>query len=137
MAVDWLNMEGGKEFYKKYHRRIIDKLRQLDLHDYYEEGSNTSLHSRVGGVAPGIIIGGKKETPIPRLRLTYQEIDDGVILLFWFCVYLKAHKEMIDKLPEAFPEVDFSQIDIRRYGSMVENLWATLVPLYRRKRCMA
>jgi hypothetical protein len=129
---------GGRQgILQKIHRRIIDKLRQLDLHDYYEEGSNTSLHSRVGGVAPGIIIGGKKETPIPRLRLTYQEIDDGVILLFWFCVYLKAHKEMIDKLPEAFPEVDFSQIDIRRYGSMVENLWATLVPLYRRKRCMA
>jgi hypothetical protein len=135
MAVDWLNsLEGGKEFYKKYQGRIINKLRQLGLHHYYEDGSNTSLHSRVGGVAPGILIGGKKQTPVRQLRLTYQEIDDKVTLFLWFCVFLKAHKEMIDKLPEAVPEIDFSQIDVGRFGTMIESLWATLNPLWLQKR---
>jgi hypothetical protein len=135
MAVDWLNsLKGGKEFYKKYHRRIINKLRQLGLHNYYEDGSNTSLHSRVGGVAPGILIGGKKETPTRQVRLTYQEIDDPLILFLWFCVYLKAHKEMIDKLPEAVPEMDFSQINVHPFGTIVESLWATLKPLWLQKR---
>lgn len=134
IAVNWLNPKEGKKFYKKHHNRIIDKLRQLGFHDYYEEGSNTSLHSRVGGVAPGILIGGKKETSTRQVRLTYQEIDDPVILFLWFCVYLKAHKEMIDKLPQAVPEVDFSQIDVGRFGTMVESLWATLKPLWLQKR---
>jgi hypothetical protein len=135
MAVDWLNtasLKEGKEFYKDHHGKIINKLRELGLHRYYQDASNTSLHSRVGGVAPGIIIGGK--TAQRQVRLTYQELDDPVILFLWFCVYLKAHKEMIDKLPQSVPEVDFSKIDICRFGTMVESLWATLLPLYKRKR---
>jgi hypothetical protein len=134
MAVNWLNAKEGKEFYKNHHHKIVDKLRQLALYHYYEDASNTSLHSRVGGVAPGIIIGGKEATPKRQVKLTYQEIDDPVILFLWFCVYLKAHKEMIDKLPQALPEVDFSQIDVRRFGTMVDSLWATLRPLWVRKR---
>jgi hypothetical protein len=134
MAVDWLNPKKGKEFYKSNHSKIIAKLRQLGLHHYYEDASNTSMHSRVGGVAPGIIIGGKKDIPRREVRLSYQEIDDRVTLFLWFCVYLKAHKEMIDVLPQALPEVDFSQVDIRRYGEMVESLLATLRPLWARKR---
>jgi hypothetical protein len=137
MAVDWLNtsyLKSGKAFYSKHHRKIIEKLRRLGLYNYYEDASNTSLHSRVGGVAPGIIIGGKEDTPKRQVKLTYQEIDDAVILFLWFCVYLKAHKEMIDKLPLAVPEIDFSQIDVRRFGIMVESLWATLQPLWVQKR---
>jgi len=41
---------------------------------------------------------------------------------------------MIDKLPQAVPEVDFSQIDVGRFGTMVESLWATLKPLWLQKR---
>jgi hypothetical protein len=133
VAVDWLNPE-SKNFYKNHHRKIIDKLKEIGLHHYYEDASNTSQHSRVGGVAPGIIIGGKKDTLIREVKLTYQEIDDAVVLFLWFCVYLKAHKEIIDQLPLALPEVDFSQVDVRRFGTMVESLWATLKPLWVQKR---
>lgn len=136
MAVDWLNTcsrDEGKEFYKKYHRRIVEKLKELDLYDYYEDGSNMSLHSRVFGVAPGIGIG-KKGVPQGRIKLTYQEVDDAVILFLWFCVYLRAHERMIKKLPEALPEVEFRKIEVRRYEEVVESLWSTLRPLYRQKR---
>jgi hypothetical protein len=134
LAVDWLKLKEGKDFYNKHHRKIIEKVKWLGLHRYYEDASNVSLHSRVGGVAPGIIIGGKEATPKRQVKLTYQEIDDSIILFLWFCVYLKAHKEMIDRLPESVPEVDFNQIAIRRFGTMVEDLWNTLRPLWMQKR---
>jgi hypothetical protein len=136
LARDWLatcSRSEGKEFYRKHHQRIVQKLKQLDLYDYYEDGSNMSLHSRAFGVAPGIIIG-EKGSPQGHIKLTYQEIDDAVILFLWFCVYLRAHEKMIKKLLEALPEVDFAQTEVRRYEEMVESLWLTLRPLYIRKR---
>jgi len=136
MAVDWLNtadLKRGTEFYKKHHQRIIKKLKELSLHRYYEQGSSMALHSRVLGVASGIMIGKQIGSP-GTVRLTYQEIDDHVILLLWFCVYLRAHKEIIDALPQALPELDFDQIEVWRFEQLVESLWATLRPLYKAKR---
>ena len=92
-----------------------------------------ALHSRVSGVAPGVVIG-KKGAPQGNIRLVYQEIDDHITLFLWFCVYLKAHKEIIDNLPQAFPEVDFVQIGMDRFAQAVETLWSTLRPLYKAKR---
>jgi hypothetical protein len=137
MAVEWLNMtspDEGKGFYRKHHGKIAGKLKELGLYDHYETGSNMSLHSRVFGVAQGIIIG-KKAAPRGHIRLTYQELDDALDILFWFCKYLGAHKDMIDRLPQALPEVDFKQIDVRRYAEMVESLWARWRSVYQyRKR---
>jgi hypothetical protein len=137
MAVEWLNMtspDEGKDFYRKHHGKITSKLKELGLYDHYETGSNMSLHSRVFGVAQGIIIG-KKAAPRGQIRLTYQELDDALDILFWFCKYLDAHKDMLDRLPQALPEVDFKQIDVRRYAEMVESLWAKWRSVYQyRKR---
>jgi hypothetical protein len=132
IAVDWLNME-GKEFYKKYHNEITAKLHELDLYQHFDSGSNISLHSRVLGVAGGIIAGKKNAAP-GQVRLVYQEADDAVIIFLWFCVYLRAHNDILHTLPKALPEVDFNQVDLRRYGAMVDSLWETLKPLYMRKK---
>jgi hypothetical protein len=126
MAVEWLNMttpEEGKDFYRKHHGKMIGKLKELGLYDYYESGSNMSLHSRVFGVAQGIIIG-KKAAPKGQIRLTYQELDDALDVLFWFCEYLGSHRAMIDRLPQVLPEVDFGQLNVRHFSEMVESLWA-------------
>jgi hypothetical protein len=102
---------------------MIGKLKELGLYDYYESGSNMSLHSRVFGVAQGIIIG-KKAAPKGQIRLTYQELDDALDVLFWFCEYLGSHRAMIDRLPQVLPEVDFGQLNVRHFSEMVESLWA-------------
>lgn len=135
-AREWLDTSsttGGKNFYNKHHRSIIQTLKSFDLHDYYEQGSYMSLHSRVFGVTPGIIIGSKDASP-GTIALTYQEIDDAEDLILWFCVYLRAHERIIAKLPVGLPEVDFSRIELQEYSNMVESLWARLKPLYIRKR---
>lgn len=132
VAVDWLNKE-GKEFYYKHHKNVVHELRELGLYRYYEEGSNLALHSRPLGLAGGIIEGKKKAAP-GEVRLSYQELHDPIEVFTWFYVYLRAHKEIIETLPKALPEVDFTQVDIKHYGAMVETLWATLFPLYTRKR---
>lgn len=136
IAVDWLNMatpEEGKHFYKKYHNKITAKLRDLGLYDHFDNGSNMSLHSRVFGVAGGIIAGKKNAAP-GEVRLLYQEADDAIVIFLWFCVYLKAHNDILATLPQALPEVDFGQVDFNRYGTMLDSFWATLRPLYLSKR---
>ena len=136
VATDWLNVdtpEEGRTFYKKYHKKITAKLRDLSLYKHFNNGSHMSLHSRVLGLAGGIMAGKKNARP-GEIRLVYQETDDATVIFLWFCVYLRAHKDILDALPKALPEVDFSQVDSRRYGEMVESLWATLKPLYVRKR---
>jgi hypothetical protein len=135
VAVDWLNMattEEGKRFYNKYHTRITANLRDLGLYHYFDNGSNMSLHSRVLGVASGIIAG-KKTAARGEVRLVYQEADDAVVIFLWLCVYLKAHNDILTTLPKALPEVDFGQVDLARYGTVVDSLWGTLWPLYLRK----
>jgi hypothetical protein len=136
VAVDWLNMatpEEGKKFYNKYHKKITAKLRDLGLYHHFDNGSNVSLHSRVLGVASGIIAGKKNAAP-GEVRLLYQEADDAVVIFLWFCVYLKAHKDILATLPNALPEVDFGQVDLGRYSAIVDSLWGTLRPLYMSKR---
>jgi hypothetical protein len=136
MATNWLNMdtlEEGRTFYRKYQSRITAKLRELGLYEHFEKGSHMALHSRVLGVASGIIAG-KKNARRGEIRLLYQEEDDAVIIFLWFYVYLRAHQDILHALPKALPEIDFSQVDFQRYGDMVESLGATLQPLYIRKR---
>ena len=136
VAVDWLKMDTPKEgraFYNKYHHSIVAKLKGLGLYWYYDQGSGLSLHSRVPGVAGGIILG-KKGAARGEVRLSYQESDDAIVIFLWLCVYLKAHKEIIDILPTALPEVDFGKVDVGRYAAMVQSLWTTLQPLYLRNR---
>jgi len=132
MATDWLNVdtpEEGTAFYRKYRSKITAKLRDLGLYKHFDNGSHMSLHSRVLGVAGGIVAG-KKNARRGEIRLVYQEADDAIAIFLWFCVYLRAHKDILDTLPKALPEVDFSQVDFRRYDGMVGSLWVALRRLY-------
>jgi hypothetical protein len=111
LAVDWFNaanLEEGKKFYNKYRKRITNKLRDLGLYRHFDNGSNIALHSRALGVASGIIAGQKNAAP-GTIRLVYQEADDAVIIFLWFWVYLDAHKDILNTLPKALPEVDLAK----------------------------
>jgi hypothetical protein len=133
IAADWLNLE-GKEFYGKYHRRrIVQEIKDIDLYQYYEEGSNIALHSRVLGVAAGIAVG-NKSTGRGQILLTYQDIDDSVDLFSWFCIYLRAHERMIQKLQRAVPEIDFPEDKLGSFSQNVESLWLKRGSLYRQKQ---
>jgi hypothetical protein len=129
MALEWLDPDSGRNFYKKYQGRIVKKMRDLHLHDHYEQGSAMALHSRVLGVTPGILVGAKDASE-ESIDLTYQEIDDPRDLFLWFYIFLKAHTQVVGGVAEGLPEIDLKKPEVDEYVSMVAELGAKLRPLY-------
>jgi hypothetical protein len=129
IGQEWLDtMEGenGKNFYKRHHKRIVQKIKDLELHFYYEQASQNALHSRVGGVASGVVQGnairGKGE-----VALIYQEARDPYSYFLWFCSYLRFHEIMTRSLPEVVPEAAAAlATEVEPFRAGVEELWKLL-----------
>lgn len=146
VAQDWLDAtasESGKQFYQNHHTKIIKTVKKFNLYENYERGSWMALHSRVGGVSLGIIQGARKLEDSARgtVRLVYQEVDDHVVLFFWFCQYLLFHQKVVGILPTVLPEIssqEFAETGAGKFSEMVDGLRKTLEPLHHdwRKREM-
>jgi hypothetical protein len=132
LATDWMNtLEPGKgrQFYKLYHSRIVAKLKALTLYEHYELGSSISLHSRVGGVAPGVTAAKNTDEP-GTISFAFQEVTNDVDLLFWLALFLKVHAEILSTLPPALPEVDFRTVDRSAFDQAFQAMWEAVGRLY-------
>ena len=110
-ARDWfdgLSPDGGDRFYKAWGRKISKEIKRLGLRRFYEEGSNTAAHSRVGGVIRGVLIGGKSRDP-REIKISYQDFDDPKLLLFAFVPYLAFHCELLRVIDKLYPEMKHDQ----------------------------
>lgn len=133
MSLEWLDPNSGQKFYKKHQGRIVSKMRDLHLHEHYEQGSAMALHSRVLGVTPGMLVGAKDASE-GSIELTYQEIDAPLDLFLWFYIFLKAHGQVIGGVAEGLPEIDLKELGAAEYMGMIAELGAKLRPLYVKTR---
>jgi len=106
IATDWLSSISQKDnnFYRDWHKTIKDSLKSLNLGSDYDLASSLALHSRVGGIAKGMIIGHKYKKP-GEMVLNYQEIDDPKELFFWFGYYIRFHKKIVNNIKTIIPEL--------------------------------
>lgn len=140
-AQDWMSAfsaELGKKFYYKYHQSVVDVIKEFGLHSDYERAASFSMHSRILGIASGILIGDKtKEDKNKRVTsLVYNEIDDPTTLFIWFTNYLKFHEKLLLKLPNIIPEfenVNLDSIEVKKYSEIIVDLADTLGRLRQRK----
>lgn len=112
VAKDWfdgMSREGGKQFYKNWGKSIAGEVGALGLRAYHEEGSNTALHSRIGGVVRGFLIGGKSRKP-GEVKLAFQELDTPPLLLFALLPYLRFHCDVLALVEKLYPELDAARI---------------------------
>lgn len=124
---EWLSThtkEEGRSFHNKWHSKIKREIRILGLDGDYDSASGLALHSRIGGIAMGALIGSKDTNP-GELRLNFQEIDDINDLFFWFGYYMRFHRKIIEKVELLFPEVSKDKIITEKFTSML-NLEQTL-----------
>ena len=132
MSIEWLNPNSGRKFYKNYHGKIVEKMKSLGIHDYYDQGSEM-LHSRVHGVVPGILI--DKDTAADgEVTLTYQEFAGPIDFLVWFGIYLRAHQRLLAGIAEGLPEVDLGQVGSGQYNKMVATLMEKLKRMYLKEK---
>jgi len=140
IAQEWLNAdigESGKKFFNKHNRKVIKSISDLNLYDYYNRGSSLALHSRVGGVTAGLLIGDKNIAHPGIIQLNFQETDSPTVLFLWFCAYLRFHKLVLDQVNQFVPELDSDAIErvgAEHYGQLVDQLLKTLEPMYREYR---
>lgn len=121
MSIDWLNPHSGGKFYKNHHRKVVEKMKSLGIHEFYDQGSEMALHSRVHGVTPGLLID-KDAASKGVAVLTYQELAEPVDFLVWFGIYLRAHQRLLVGIEEGLPEVDFGKLGSSSYNDMVAAL---------------
>lgn len=133
IATEWLNPESGRKFYRTHHGKVIEKMKSLGIHGYYDQGSEMALHSRVQGVTPGLLID-KDAAAEGTAVLTYQEIADPIDFLVWFGIYLRAHNQILEGITEGLPEVDFGKVDSNRYSYMVATLMEKLKTTYLKEK---
>ena len=136
VAQEWLDAdkgEAGKEFFNNHNGQVIKNIRDLNLYEDYNRGSSMALHSRVGGVMAGILIGGKRIEHPGIIQLTYQESDNPTIIFLWFCVFLNCHRRILDQIDRFVPALDadaIRQTNADRFGELVTNLWNILERMY-------
>jgi hypothetical protein len=126
----WRNTD-GKSFHDRYHSRTVTKLRDVGLYKYYDAGSNIAVHSRFGGVAAGLAAGQKSAKP-GESKIVFQEAGNEAEIFWWFCVYLDAHRDILNALTKVLPEVDFTRVGLREYSEMVDSFQARLRPYLAR-----
>ncbi|MFL6192592.1 MAG: hypothetical protein ACJ75H_00365 [Thermoanaerobaculia bacterium] len=129
VGQEWLETmeeDKGKAFYKKYHKRVVQKIKDLGLHFYYEQASQNALHSRVGGVASGVVQGNAVRDK-GEVALVYQEANDPYSFFLWLCSYLRFHEILSRSLLTVVPEAvtDLAE-EIRLFREGVEELWELL-----------
>lgn len=141
IAQEWMSAfstELSKKFYYKFHKKIVNVIKDFGLYSDYERAASFSMHSRILGLASGLIIGNKDSAGKNKrvTRLVYNEIDDKISLFIWFTNYLKFHEKLILKLPYVLPEfenVDFDNVEIKEYSKRIVDLSNTLSKLRQRK----
>ncbi len=121
ISIEWMNPDLGRIFYKRYHGKVIAALKELGLHDYYEQGSSAALHSRVSGVIPGIVAG-QRTAPPGTINFSYQEVGNDLELLGWCFTYLSSHKDILAGLAAGLPEIDSSAVDLHGYHEILATL---------------
>jgi hypothetical protein len=121
MSTDWLNPHSGGKFYKRYHSKVVEKMKSLAIYEFYDQGSEMALHSRVHGVIPGLLID-EDATSRGDAVLTYQEFAGPLDFLVWFGIYLRAHQRLLSGIEEGLPEIDLGKLSSSRYGEMVTAL---------------
>jgi len=120
VAQEWIEAtteEKGKKFYINHHSNIVKILKDQNIYDEYNKASGFSMHSRILGIASGLLIGDKmKEEGKPKETiLVYNEIDDPITLFIWFINYLKFHEKLIKKVRDVIPE--FTEEDRRKINT--------------------
>ena len=133
MSIDWLNPYSGRKFYKSYHAKIVEKMKSLAIHDYYDQGSEMALHSRVHGVVPGLLVN-NDAAAAGEVALTYQEFHDPVDFLVWFGIYLRTHQKLLAGVAEGLPEVDLGKLGSGKYNEMVAALTEKLKAVYLKEK---
>ena len=128
----------GRQFYNKYHKRIVELIKESGFNTYYQNASGFSMHSRIMGVASGLIIGNKmKEEGKPKEAiLVYNEIDDHITLFIWFTNYLRFHEEILIKLINYMSELDdtsTAKIDIKSFSDLIIEFANTLKQIKQKK----
>jgi len=127
IAPEWMsavNRDAGRKFFKKWNEQIRSEVSDLGFDDYYGESSNTALHSRVGGVARGYLIGGKTRKP-GVVRLCYQELDNANLLVFALLRFLGFHGKILRLVERLYPELDGDRlrlIDRATFFSFLDSL---------------
>jgi hypothetical protein len=142
VAQAWLDIIGdksGKSFYKEYHRRVRAEINLLGFGEYYEQGSEMSLHSRFGGIGFGLLQAHRQivMSESRTVGLVYQEVSDSVVLFLWFCSYLRFHQRLVVQIRGTLPEIDDSQFnsgEIDEFSSMLDRLINKLIPMYKEIR---
>jgi hypothetical protein len=133
MAVDWLNPEAGRKFYNRYHGEVVKKMRSLGIYEYYDQGSEMALHSRVHGVIPGVLVD-QEANRRGEISITYQEFADPIDFLAWFGIFLQAHERLLAGIAEGFPEVSFNELNPNKYSEIAYTVAEKLKPLLQQKR---
>ncbi len=137
IAQDWMNATTntlGHDFFKKYQKQIRDIIKESNLYEDYKTASGLSMHSRILGVASGLIIGNKmrKYGKSNNAIFVYHDIDDHVSLFIWFTNYLKFHEKLSYNLFEniqEFEETDLNKINIKKYSELIIVLSNRLIKL--------
>lgn len=132
IATRWmktLQQQEGRQFYNDFHSQIVAKLRNLILYEHYEQGSGIALHSRVGGVAPGVLAAQALAEP-GAVALAYQEVTNARDLLFWLALFLKVHAEILGTLQPSLPELEFPETERSSFDESFATTWAEVGRLH-------
>ena len=137
-AALWLEAfenEEGRAFHDRYQPQIVKYLRQWELYEEYSRTSGTSQHSRVLGVAAGVLTAMAEEPG--QLGLAYQEIDDFVALLSEFRYFLAVNREVLRRLLEILPKASSANGPVealQAYEQLLEPVSKKIYLAFRRSR---
>ena len=136
IAPEWMAAStpaAGRTFFKKRGDQIRDEVKALGFDDFYDEGSNTALHSRIGGVARGYLIGAKTREP-GEVRLCYQELDSPAVMVFALLRFLGFHVRLLRLVERLYPELDadrLNSIDRDTYYKFFEQVRLKAIELHK------
>ncbi len=135
VALEWREIaadEAGKEFFRKYQRRIMDEIAKADLIFAYEQGSGVALHLRFAGAVYGLSF--KTAHQLSRVAMTTelscQELRAGAPHNFILQVLgvLQTQVRILAGLTRAFPEA----MDAIWSEQRLPSLQATMAELWAR-----
>ncbi len=137
MGSKWLGAHSGEEgqaFFKRFNSQVVEEIRRLDFYFYYDFTSANALHSRIGGVAYGVLAGGAQKQPGDRsISFVYQDMHNPVVYYLWFATYLRFHERLLSALARSQPELkaNSSFLDACSTATAaVDGLWNSLRPRY-------
>ena len=137
IGAQWLRTQDdseGREFYKTHHQTLLGILTRFDLRNDYDRASASALHSRVGGVARGIVKATMDDPGGRQIGLVYQEHLEPERYFLAYCHYLRFHEKVARLIEDLFPEVASSRelsLAILSYSRQLDSMWAKMKSVYR------